>query len=308
MDGKVRTFRTQKGLLVGPSPHTVCDLQQPIVAIIPVAYLLPNSGWKSQMGGTRRYDETKGANWLVVVGVLGQVAFLSSVRDQPAVEEPNDGPFLARRIHTPTAVENTSRVFSILKELVSNEGIVSGSITSACLMGGARLCYTVDSAVFMAELFGDSGSVLEIGGVGAGVKNSRGSSPTMPADNLLMKLPCQRIPVSNVAAITGPRLCTYNGTHSLVALTGTGRLFSIKISKPFVSPFSAGNQGVDSCQNSLKTYSGKCVKVSFSNLWATTQKQAVRHFLVTMLPPLDVMQVCREITSRFVKVCRKYTC
>lgn len=290
MDGKVCTFRMEKDTLGSP-PHTVCDLHQPVVTIIPVAYLLTRSGSNSEIGATEGCDEVRGANWLIVIGVLGQVALLSSVRDQLAIEEPNDGPFLARRTHTPTRVENTSRSLSILKELVSNEGVMSGPVTSACLVGGARLCYTVGSAVFITELFDNLGSVLESGGVCSRVEYSRSSSPGLPADNSPMKLPCQRIPVSNVAAITGPGLFTYNGTHSLVTLTGAGRLLSIKISKQFESPFSTGNLGIDCCQNSLKAYSGNCVKVSISNLRVTTLKQSVGHFLVTMLLSLDVMLV-----------------
>ncbi|KAG0618266.1 hypothetical protein M758_4G050100 [Ceratodon purpureus] len=265
MNGRVSTFRMEKDTVVSP-PHTVCDLHQPVVTIIPLAHLPTRSGSNSQMGATEGYDEVRGANWLIVIGVLGQVAFLSSVRDQLTMEEPNDGPFLARRNHTPTRVENTSRSLSILKELVSNEGVLSGPVTSACLVGGARLCYTVGSAVFISELFDDLESVLESGGVGSRVEYSRSSSSNMRADNSLVKLPCQRIPISNVAAITGPGLFTYNGTHSLVTLTGAGRLLSIKISKQFASPFSTGNLGIDCCQNSLKAYSGNCIKVSLQSI------------------------------------------
>ena len=265
MDGRVCAFRMQKGTLVAPSPHTVCDLHQPIVTIIPVAYL-HKTGSNSQMGATQGRDEASGANWLVVVGVLGQVAFLSSVGDQPAIKEPNDGLFFPRPTHTPIGVENTSRFLTTLKELINNEGVMSGPITSACLVAGARLCYTVGSSVFIADLFDNFGSS---GKLGSGVENSRSDSHSMP-DNSPMKLPCQRIPVSNVVTITGPGPSTYNGTHSLVALTGAGRLLSIKTSMQFASPFSSGNLRVDCCQNTLKAHSGKYVKVSFSNLWVIT--------------------------------------
>lgn len=250
MDGKVCTFQMQKGTLIAP-PYTVCDLQQPVLTIIPAAYPFTKTG--------QECDEVRGANWLIVIGLLGQVAFLSSVTDQSTLEEPNDSPFLATRTHIAIGEANKCRPWSTLKELVSNEGITSGPITSACLVGGARLCYTVGSMVFITELFGNFR-----------VENSRSTSPCMPADKSLMKLPSQRISVSNVAAITGPGLFTYNGTHSLVALTAAGRLLSIKTSKQIASPFSAGNLGIDSCQDSLKTNSGKCVKVSFPNFRVTT--------------------------------------
>lgn len=189
------TFHMQKETLVAP-PHFVCDLQQPVVTIIPGAK-----------------PGTQETNWLLVVGLLGKVAFLSSGKDRPILEEPNDSPFL-----THTTVKNKCT----MKKL---EGAISGPITSACLVGGARLCYIVDSAIFITDLFESEDS---------------------------QKLPSQRISVFNVAAITGPGLFTYNGSHSLVALTGAGRLFSIKTSKQVASP------GVDS-------YSGRSVKVSFTD-------------------------------------------
>jgi len=224
----------QKGTLVAP-PHVVCDLQQPVVTIIPVAY--PSTKIDQEC------NEARGANCLIVVGLLGQVAFLSSVRNQPTLEEPNESPFLAR---TSIGVEDKCT----LKKLVSNEGVISGPITSACLVGGARLCFTVGPVVFITELFGNVRS-------GGGVENSRSTSP---AKNSPMKLPSQRISVPNVAAITGPGLFTYNGTHSLVVLTGAGKLLSIKVSKQIVSPLSAG---VNCCQDPFTPYSGRSVKASF---------------------------------------------
>lgn len=227
----MRTFHMQKGTLITP-PHVVYDLQQPVVTIIPVAYPLAKTGTQ----------ECDGANWLVVMGLLGQVVFLSSVTDRSTtLEEPNDSPFLP---HTPLRVENKCTLKK-KKKIVSNEGgVINGPIASACLVGGARLCYTVGSVVFITELFEN---------VSTGVENSRST------ENAPMKLPSQRISVSNVAAITGPGLFPYHGTHSLVVLTGAGRLFSIKASKQMAS---AGNLGVDCCQDS---YSGRSVKVSFSN-------------------------------------------
>jgi hypothetical protein len=288
MDGKVCTFRMHEGTAVAP-PHTVCELHQPVVTIIPAAYLLGKNGSSSQMGATQgRDEEARGANWLVVVGVLGRVAFLSSVRDQqPSIEEPSHGPFLARRTPTPTrVVENASRSLSILQELGrSNEGGMSGPVTSACLVGGGRLCYTVGSAVFVTELFDSFGSILKSGGVGENMS----SSPSMLAENSLMKLPCQRIPVSNVAAITGPGLFTYHGTHSLVALTGAGKLLSIKTSKQFASQFPTRNPGVDCGHDSLKADSGNSVKVSFSNLRVTTLK------LITVLVCVSRRKLCWNI-------------
>lgn len=253
MDGKVYTFHLQEGKSAVPSPHVVFDFHQPLVAIIPVDYPPPTTrGRCSRISTTQECNEASGPNCLIVVGLLGQVAFLSSVKDQTTLEELDDFPFLARHTHTPVGDESKCRPSSTLMTLVSTEGIVSGPITSACLVDGARLCFNAGSTVFITD---NLGSFMKGGGgMGDAVQDPRSSSSSISI------LPSQRVPASNIVNIGGPGLFTYKGSHPLVVLTRAGSLLSIKVFKQITSPVSAINPGADTHQNAPNACSGKSVE------------------------------------------------